>query len=46
VPEILPANRGETRALEEPLEVLVDNVLGVEMVRPGEEISLDTVPMG
>jgi hypothetical protein len=29
VPEIVPANRGETRALEERLEVTVDYVLSV-----------------
>jgi hypothetical protein len=46
VSEIMPANREETRALEERLEVPVDNVLGVEMVRLSEEISLDSVPTG
>jgi hypothetical protein len=30
VPEIVPTNRGETRALEERLEVAVDDVLSVE----------------
>jgi hypothetical protein len=38
VPEILPADRGETRVLEERLEVPVDNVLGVERSTfPGRE---------
>jgi hypothetical protein len=30
VPEIVPTNKGETRALEERLEVAVDDVLSVE----------------
>ena len=30
VPEIMPANRGETSTLQERLEVAVDYVLGVE----------------
>ena len=30
VPEIVPADRGEARVLEERLEVAVDDVLGVE----------------
>ena len=29
VPEVVPANRGETSALEERLEVTVDYLLGV-----------------